>query len=572
MQKLIPPFEVLHTIRNLEDVRAAERAQPRDALPWKSTWDVFRAAAEHFGERPALTFLPTGELGEEPRRFTHHELFTHITQAANLLHRVGVGPRDAVGILAPHLPENHFALWGAEAAGIACPINPLLRVEQIVGLLRAAGARHLVALGPDESMPIWSKVEILRDHLPELEILRIDPDGAPDRAPDSTSGDDFLTRLLDEPGDALTSGRQIASDEVAAYFHTGGTTGTPKLAKHTHGNQVWAAWGGVQLYDLGPEDVQSNGLPLFHVAGTIIGFLAPIGAGAEVVALSPSGMRNPHIIRNHWRLMQAHGVTISGGVPTALAKLLEVPVEDADLSKIDTIVTGASAMPLDVARRVEEQVGAPIREVLGMTEAGGLISLTPRRAERRLGAVGLPLPHQEVQIVRLGTGGDLGDPCAPEESGMLLLRGPNITPGYRDSKHDINAFTEEGWLITGDLATRGEDGWLRVTGRVKDLIIRGGHNIDPVLIEEAVETHPSVALAAAVGQPDDYAGEVPVLYVTLRAGAESTEDELAAFVAERIAEPPARPRWIEILPEMPMTEVGKIFKPELRKRAASCAT
>lgn len=153
------------------------------------------------------------------------------------------------------------------------------------------------------------------------------------------------------------------------------------------------------------------------------------------------------------------------------------------------------------------------------------------------------------------------------EPGMFLVRGPSVFPGYKDAVDNRSALTEDGWLITGDLASLDPDGRIRVTGRAKDLIIRSGHNIDPALIEEAVASHPQVELCAAVGQPDPYAGEVPAVYATLRPGASLGADELEAYVAERIAEPPARPRHVYLMGEMPVTTVGKVFKPDLRRKA-----
>jgi len=160
-----------------------------------------------------------------------------------------------------------------------------------------------------------------------------------------------------------------------------------------------------------------------------------------------------------------------------------------------------------------------------------------------------------------------GAACAAGESGILRVRGPNVGPGYTDARRNAGTFTDNGWLITGDIGHVDAEGRVFVTGRAKDVIIRGGHNIDPQLIEEALLQHPDVLMAAAVGEPDEYAGELPVAFVSLRPGATVTMQELSAFANERVPERPAWPKRIDVLPAIPMTAIGKVFKPKLRQLA-----
>ena len=565
--RMIMVFDTHRKITGPEDIRAIEQLAFEDVVTASTTYDAIRLAAAAHPERPAVTFLPTGSLAEPPVRWTYSELLVRVTQAANLFTDLGVGANDTVSLLLPSLPETQVALWGAEAAGIANPVNFLLRSPQIVELLKAAETRVLVALGPDPASDIWEKVGGLRDQVPTLQrVLRVGGE---------TGGADFASLLASYPGDRLLSGRRIAGSDVAAYFHTGGTTGSPKLACHTHQNQVYSAWGVARMYDLGPESVLGNGLPMFHVAGTIIASLAPILGQSEIVLLSPAGLRNPRVIENYWRLVEKYRLTHIGGVPTSLAALLNVPVGGADLSSVEVTMTGASPLPLDTARRFESHSGARIHEIYGMTESAGLIAMAPRHRERTLGSVGYRMPFERVKVARIGAGGKLGEELVPDPGGpggksgegMLLASGPNVFPGYKDSTQNGDALTEDGWLITGDLARIDAEGRIYVTGRAKDLIIRSGHNIDPAIVEEAIERHPDVELCAAIGQPDAYAVEVPVVYVTLRPGATASQAELETFVAEGIAEPPARPRHVYVVEELPVTAVGKIFKPDLRRDA-----
>jgi fatty-acyl-CoA synthase len=181
-----------------------------------------------------------------------------------------------------------------------------------------------------------------------------------------------------------------------------------------------------------------------------------------------------------------------------------------------------------------------------------------------VGSTGLRLPFTEVGAFHATDEGiDFEHPCPPGETGIIALRGPNVSPGYSDARRNTGTF-EQGWLVSGDLGHVDAQGRLFVTGRAKDVIIRGAHNIDPALIEDALLQHPDVALAAAVGQPDAYAGELPVAYVTLKAGATASAEQLLAFVAPRVGEPAARPKSICVLGEMPVTPIGKIYKPALR--------
>jgi fatty-acyl-CoA synthase len=204
-----------------------------------------------------------------------------------------------------------------------------------------------------------------------------------------------------------------------------------------------------------------------------------------------------------------------------------------------------------------------------MTEMAGISTITPPGVVGPAGCVGFPLPYARLRIAQLDeAGGATERELPPGEQGMVLFKSPNVFSGFLDPADNARAFTADGWLVTGDLGWVDRDGRLHLTGRAKDLIIRSGHNIDPKVIEDALAAHPAVQLCAAVGAPDPYAGELPVAFVTLIPGATASEAELLAFAAERVDEPPAKPKAVTILDKMPMTNVGKIYKPELRQLAA----
>ncbi|WP_280151293.1 acyl-CoA synthetase [Piscinibacter sp. XHJ-5] len=562
------PFAPTFPVRSLADVRRLEAVPFAQAVPVRSTYEIFKSSAQAFGDKTALTFLPGVDEQATPVRWTYAELLAGIHQTANLLHRLGVQPADAVAVLLPGCLEYHLALWGGEAAAIVQPLNPLLSEEKLVSLMTAGRARVLIAWGAEDEAGMWAKAMRIRTQVPTLRtVLRVAPSST---APLPEGVLDFASLREREPDDRLVSGRDIARDDIAAYFHTGGTTGAPKLARHSHGAQVFTAWASVQLQGVQPDDVVINGYPLFHVAGVLPGSLAALSAGMEVVIPTHGLYRNREVIANYWRLVERHRVTVLSAVPTVLAALANVPVNGADISSLRYCRTGAAPLSPELAARFERLFGLHVHESLGMTEMAGISTITPPGVHAPAGCVGLRLPYAQIRIVALDDhGGATARELPPGEHGMVLFKAPNVFSGFVDEADNARAFTADGWLATGDLGWLDDKGRLHLTGRSKDLIIRSGHNIDPKVIEDALGSHPAVQLCAAVGAPDAYAGELPVAFATLVPGASATESELLAFTAERVDEAPARPRRVVVIERMPMTNVGKIYKPELRAMAAS---
>ncbi|MGB0385178.1 MAG: acyl-CoA synthetase [Ardenticatenaceae bacterium] len=534
-------------------------------LPGDSIYDVFVEAAETHGDRTALRMLMTGADDEATRNVSFAQLLGLVRQAANLFSTLG-GTRPGVAYMLPTLVETHAVLWGAETAGYAVPINFLLQPNHIRGLLEASEAKILVTIGPHPQLDIWEKSLELKKQIPDLILIRVAPPGS-----EPVDGViDLIAALGNQPNDHLVFDQYGRGDDIAAYFHTGGTTGVPKLAAHTHNGQLSAAFGCAAIMGLGPDDVLTGTLPMFHVAGTILMGISTFLAGAELLLLSPAGLRNPAMVTQFWRICERYNVTIAGGVPTSIGALAEVPVAGSDLSSIRSGLTGASLLPVAVREKFVAVTGKPLNEIYGMTEASGLISCNPFSGEGGVGSVGFRLPYTQITIRRPEANGTIGEICDTGEVGVLVIDGPTVSPGYRNPEQNAGTFVDGG-LISGDLAYTDADGRIYIAGRSKDLIIRSGHNIDPLMIENAMQNHPAVAVAAAVGMPDSYAGEIPVCYVQLLPGATATDQELRAHAEATIGERPAWPKQIHIIPAVPMTAVGKIFKPELRKDAVARA-
>ncbi|NJD32521.1 MAG: acyl-CoA synthetase, partial [Gammaproteobacteria bacterium] len=567
-------------LKDIAAVRAATSVPLETRYSERSTYEVFRSGADQFGNSPALTFLLRGTLDERPIVYSHATLFARITQAANAFNRLGLGPTDVVAYVLPNLPQTHFTIWGGEAAGRVAAINPLLEPEQVLRLLRAVRARLLVTLAPGGSpLDLWAKCAAIAEQVETLEhVLCVDPAPFATGAASARSYEplgriavhDFDAALAAESGAGLAFARDIAPDDIASLFHTGGTTGSPKVAPHTHGNEVFMAWAAASALEIEPGQTTFVGLPLFHVNAPVATGIAVWAAGGNVLLGTPGGYRTPGLLANLWGLLARHKVQAMMAVPTIYAALLDVPIGDYDISCMRRCYVGAAPMPVEVFRRFQQVTGLTLLEGYGMTEGAAVSSINPVQGESKVGSIGLPLPYAELRV-GVVEGTRLQREAAVGEVGVLLMRGPNVFPGYLEQVHDAGAWVVdvEGrrWFNSGDLARTDEDGYLWLAGRAKDLIIRGGHNIDPQVIEETLCEHSDVAMAAAVGQPDAHAGEVPIAFVQLREGATATADSLRDFAAARIAERAAVPVRIEILPQMPVTAVGKIFKPRLRHLA-----
>jgi fatty-acyl-CoA synthase len=283
--------------------------------------------------------------------------------------------------------------------------------------------------------------------------------------------------------------------------------------------------------------------------------------------LTPGGYRTPGVVDHLWTFVRRFSATAFSAVPTILAALINRPFPAGGLPTLRHVICGAAVLPRQVANDFERITGLQIHEGYGLTEGTCVSTLNPLLGERRLGSVGIRLPYQELRVFRVDADmRAIGEvPCA--ETGVIGIKGPNVFPGYLRESDNRGLWLAEGWLNTGDLGRLDEQGYLTLCGRAKELIIRGGHNIDPALIEDALAGHAAVAQVAAVGQPDRHAGELPVAFVTLKPGAQATLSELQAHAVRTVPERAAVPVRIEILPALPLTAVGKIAKPVLRLRA-----
>ena len=546
-----------------------------------TTFAQLTQTAGRFPDRPAVTFQLQSGPTDPAETLTWSQLLDRTTQTANLFRSLGVREGDVVAYLLPNCTEAVLTYLGGQIAGIVNPINPLLEPEQIGAILRETGAKVLVTMKSfpksDVAQKAAAAVALAPNvhHVVEVDLLRyltgakklivpwIRPKNAADHKAKIIDFDKAVKKqpktlqFIDSP-----------ADRVAAYFHTGGTTGMPKVVQHLYSGIIYNAWLGARLL-FTEKDVQICPLPLFHVFATIVSLGASLASGAQIVLPTPQGYRGAGVFDNFWKLIERHKVTFMITVPTAMSALMQRPV-NADISSLKLAFCGSAPLPLELYRRFEEAAGVTICEGYGLTEATCLVSINPPEGEKKVGSIGLPFPYTRIRIMDVETHTE----CGVDQIGEICVANPGVFRGntYTEADKNRNLFYAGDdhaaqFLRTGDLGRVDADGYVWITGRAKDLIIRGGHNIDPAEIEEALAGHEAVAFAGAIGQPDAHAGELPCAYVELVDGAKVTEAELLDYAKGKIHERAAHPKYLEIMDELPKTAVGKIFKPDLRKKA-----
>jgi len=565
---------------SLEDLlkieQEAESFEARD-LP-RTMHDFLASAKDKNPNGNAISYQITSGPKDKAETQTWTGVYEKSVQAANLFRSLGVGENDVVAFLLPNAMETAYTLLGGMISGIVNPINPLLDPEQISAILRETNATVLVTLKAFPKTDVPQKAaEALKDApnvktVLEIDLLRyLTPPKSwivPLIRPKNPAG--HSARVLDFNKEMAKQNKTLdfedkKEDRVAAYFHTGGTTGMPKVAQHKYSGMIYNGWLGSTLL-FRPEDNVMCPLPLFHVFAVYPIIMSMIGAASQVIFPTPAGYRGDGVFDNFWKLCERYKVTFLVTVPTALSALMQRPI-DADISTLAGAFSGSSPLPLELYRRFEEATGVQIIEGYGLTEATCLVSCNPPGGNKKIGSVGMTFPHCDVKILKNTPDGPVE--CETDEIGEICIDNPGVFEGSTytevDKNHDL--FHHDVYLRTGDLGRIDAEGYLFITGRAKDLIIRGGHNIDPAEIEEALAGHPAVGFVGAIGQPDAHAGEIPCAYVELVEGASATPEELIAYAKEHIHERAANPKYIEIMAELPKTAVGKVFKPDLRKSA-----
>ena len=546
-----------------------------------SIYQLLLDAADAWPDDIATQWIPDPADHTRCLSWTYAELAGTVTRIANALTALGIRRQDAVTLSSANTSMLYAATLAAQAAGIAAPVNPALSAERIAGLIRRTGSRVLIAAGPELDPQLWPRLLEVARQADMTAVLALRPDDAhgvpPALGVTGDPGRSWAARGLPERDYRRAAGRppdrrgpadRGGSRRVRAHRRN---HRRPEDRRAHPRQPARLRWGIALCSGLAPGEGMLSGLPLFHVNALIVTGIAPMFSGARVVWPGPAGYRDKALYTRFWQIIEHYRIAAMSAVPTVYGALAQVPV-DADISSLRLPIVGAAPLPSSVREAFARHTGCRLLEGYGLTEATCATTWT-RPAEERAGSVGRTLPGQRVKAVRIGDDESWTD-CAPGETGVLAIGGPAVFAGYvtghdaRGPQVSREGVVVDGWLNTGDLGRVDADGFVYLTGRAKDLIIRGGHNIDPRTIEEALLAHHAVRAVAAVGRPDRHSGEVPVAYVVPAASGRFDEAELLAWTGTAIGEPAARPKHIYPVDAIPVTAVGKQFKPTLTADAA----
>jgi fatty-acyl-CoA synthase len=454
----------------------------------------------------------------------------------------------ARAVVATSLPESLVLTYATALAGLVLvPVNPALRGAELRHVLGQSESAGVFIVPEYRGQDLVATLDTLRPDLPALrEVVSFDDWEA------------FCSSTDWAPPDMAT--RMPSPDDVAQLVYTSGTTGSPKGALLTHRGMTNAARFGAMRFGMQPGDVYVQTMPLFHVGGQVVSFqLCQLSATAVLVPAFDPGLV--------LELVESERATLTCGVPTMLLALMEHPeFGRRDLSSLRAVSGGGAVVPAELVRHIEAALGVPFAVVFGQTEACGFISQThlDDAAEDKGATLGQPLPGVGARVVDP----ESGAPVGRGEVGELEVRGANVMAGYHDlPEESAAAIGPGGWLRTGDLVTMDARGYLRMTGRRKEMIVSGGENIFPVEIENALLEHPDVSQAAVVGVPDPRWGEAAVAVVVPAAHRSPDPVDLEAFLRERLAAFKVPRRWV-LVDDLPRTASGKVQKHRVQEQIA----
>jgi long-chain acyl-CoA synthetase len=496
------------------------------------------ALAAHRAGQPGRPFLVAPETG---RTYTYADLADEAARIAAFLASRGVVPGDTVGMLLHNGWRTAAIFLGTMAHGYLCaPFNLLSSARQLAYVIEHSDCRLVFTSREHEPLLREALASVART----VDVEVIDVDGRSGPGPELNLG----------PGPEFQDDNRPRPGTPALLMYTSGTTGTPKGALLTHANLIAAADAVSRWHGLTPEDRVLSSLPLYHINGQVIATVTPFVSGGSIVA--------PHrfSVGSWWSIVEQHRPTWLNMVPTIIAYLLNAaePGRRYDFPFVRFGRSASAPLPPDQHRAFEKTFGIGVIEAMGMTESASVVFCNPQDANaRKFGTPGLPCGVEARVVDREGRA--LGD----GETGELMLRGPNVMSAYYKSPEQTRSALEpDGWLHTGDLGYRDADGFYFVTGRIKELIIKGGENIAPREIDEALLRHPAVLEAAAVGIPDANYGQDILACVVLKTGQSCDESILRAHCLAELGRYKT-PREFRFVGELPKGPSGKVQRLKL---------
>ena len=527
--------------------------------------EMLDSAAARFGHRPAITF--------QNATLTYSQLKNEVDRLATALAALGVAKGTRVAIQAPNLPQTVIAIFATlRAGGITVLTNPLYTGPEIEHQWNDAGATVAILMDflyAGRVKQIRGKVGIehyIIASIPEylgfpLNILapwKLKKASPPMMAKVPEAPNVHHFRKLIRRTSPNPPKLEVGMDDVAMLQYTGGTTGVSKGAMLTHRNmsfntQQTARWAtGIEE----GKDTWLGCMPYFHIYGVTISMLTPVYMGGHIVLIP-----NPRDVGAMIKNILKHRVTLMPAVPAMYNAINQYPgVDKLDLSSIKICNSGSAPLPVEVLQRFEDLTGAKISEGFGLTETSPLTHCNPVYGMRKTGSVGVPVSDTDAKLVDIEDG--LTEmPIGVE--GELLIRGPQVMKGYWNRPEATDEMIKDGWLYTGDLATMDEDGYFRIVGRKKDMILCSGYNVYPDEVDRVLMGHPAVLEAATIGVPDERRGETVKSFIVLKPGAKVTSEDLVAYCRERLAAYKI-PRLVEFRDSLPKSTVLKILRRELR--------
>jgi fatty-acyl-CoA synthase len=547
------------SIKSLKDIEKVEELPLEKRISVQNTYDLLLQAANNFGDKTALIFLPDGKPMEHAPSLTYKQLLQRINQTANLFtQKFNIAAGDAISFLLPNIPEAYFTLWAAEAVGIANPISPLLDPEVIVRLLVLAETKLLITVG-EKLNPFWQSVikarELYQKQTGKLLKLVVIHGEADER----NNIFNFETLLEEQPDNRLVNKRLIKKDDICAYFHSSGTTALPKLAMLTHWGKMHQAWAISQLFDYKEGDVFLCGMPLFHVAAPIVAGNAAFMTGATIVLMSPQGWMNPNVIAHFWQIVERYQGTHTAALPFVYSALLQ-NIMDADIGSLRVAISGTDS---SILHEFEEKTKVPVTVIYGSTESTCISAANPLHAHRS-GSMGLRLPYGQIRVVEVDAKGKYVRDCEIGEEGVLCIKGPHVAHYKQDSLNEY-AFIDSEWLNMGDIGKKDKDGYFYITCRVSDMIYRKNKAVSTFAIEQALISNPKIKAVAVVGQPNELEGEIPLAMVELHSEQSCSGSELMEWIKKEIQDASHYPDQIDIWEKpLPINGMGKVQKTYLR--------
>lgn len=496
--------------------------------------DILREGVEKFPSKPAIYY--------QNKEMTYLELEKNVARFAHsLLYKLNIKQGDTIAIQSANTIEyviSLFACWRVGA--VVTPMNPALKAEEITYQLEHSNAKTIIFQG-DCADKVWEAVSRI-----ESFVNKVIFEGEP-------TGDEHLFYSLLESEEIPPE--EVNMELLALIIYTSGTTGKPKGVMLSHRNSLAMMQMISRQLKLSIYDRSYLILPLFHVNSIHFTLGAPILKGASVV------LTNRFDSNDFFRNVVRYKPTYTVAVPTIYKMLADVPeevIESYDLKSLRYAMCGAAPMSLSLFQKVEEKYSFKIIEGWGLSEGTTVSTNNPLKGKRKIGSIGVPLPGQQVKVVNQD-----GEEMKTGEIGELIVRGENVMKGYLNNKEETEKVIKNDWLYTGDLGYKDEDGYFYITGRKKEVIIRGGINIYPKQIEEVIYEHPAVAEAAVIGIPDEKYGEEVAAMISIQKGFSLSSDEMIEFCKMKLANYKC-PKHVSIVDELPKNSMGKINKNKLK--------